>query len=56
MPRMTSTQKLPIVGELLREKPRIMPTMTAMPAAALANCWPTRATIWVRYDIVDSPT
>ena len=43
-----STQKLPIVGELRRAKPRTRAMATAMPTAALTNCCTVRAAIWVK--------
>ena len=55
MPRTVSTQKLPMVGEPLREKPRMMPSATQMPTAGVTNCCTVRAIIWERYDIVSSP-
>ena len=55
MQRVMSTQKLPIVGELRREKPRTMAMATAMPTAGLTNCWKVSAPIWEKYDMVVSP-
>ena len=55
MQRVMSTQKLPIVGELRREKPRTIAMATAMPTAGLTNCWNVSAPIWEKYDMVSSP-
>ena len=55
MQRVMSTQKLPIVGELRREKPRTMAMATAIPTAALTNCCTVRTPIWEKYDMVVSP-
>jgi hypothetical protein len=48
MPRTRSTQKLPIVGEPLREKPRTRAIATAMPTDALTKFWTASAPIWER--------
>ena len=50
-----STQKLPIVDELRREKPRTSTMAATMPTAGLTNCWTVSAPIWEKYDIVVSP-
>ncbi len=55
MHRVMSTQKLPIVGELRREKPRTMAIATAIPTAALTNCWTVSTPICEKYDMVVSP-
>ena len=55
MQRVMSTQKLPIVGELCREKPRTTAMAAAMPPAALTNCCTVRTPIWEKYDIAVSP-
>jgi hypothetical protein len=55
MQRVTSTQKLPMVGELRREKPRTNAMATAIPTAGLTNCWTMSAPICEKYDIVVSP-
>ncbi len=54
-PRVMSTQKLPMVGELRREKPRTMAMATAMPMTGLSICSRVSAPIWEKYDIVVSP-
>jgi len=50
----TSTQKLPIVGEFRRAKPRTREMATAIRRGTyeLLN---VSAAIWVKYDIVVSP-
>ena len=50
-----STQKLPMVGDLRREKPRTSTMAAEIPTAALTNCWTVRAPIWEKYDIDVSP-
>ncbi len=55
MQRVTSTQKLPMVGELRREKPRAMAMAAAMPTAGLTNCSTVSTPIWEKYDIAVSP-
>ena len=54
-PRVMSTQKLPTVGELRREKPRTSTMAAQMPMTGLTNCSKVRAPICEKYDIVDSP-
>ena len=55
MQRVMSTQKLPIVGEFLRAKPRTMAMATAIPTAALTNCCTVSTPIWEKYDMAVSP-
>ena len=54
--RIMSTQKLPSVCVRLRTMPRISATATAAPAAADTKLCTASPAIWLRYDIVDSPT
>ena len=54
--RTRSTQKLPSVCVRRRTRPRISATATAAPAAADTKLCSARPAIWVRCDIVDSPT
>ena len=53
--RVRSTQKLPIVAEPRRARPRISATATAMPTAADTKFCTVRPAIWVRCAIVVSP-
>ena len=53
--RTTSTQKLPIVVDRRRISARMNATATAIPTAADRNCCTTKANIWLRWLIVDSP-
>ncbi len=53
--RIRSTQKLPIVFDPCRAKPRMSATATAMPTAAQTKFCTASAAICVRYDIVVSP-
>jgi hypothetical protein len=53
--RTTSTQKLPIVLAVWRAMPRTSAAAIAIPHAAEVKLWIARATIWEKYDIVDSP-
>jgi hypothetical protein len=46
--RTRSTQKLPTVSLVLRAKPRISATSTAMPVAAETKFWTVRPSICVR--------
>ena len=55
VPRVRSTQKLPIVAERRRTKPRISATATARPTAAETKFCTARPAIWVRWLIVSSP-
>ena len=55
MQRVMSTQKLPMVGELRREKPRVTAIATAIPTAALTNCCTVSTPICEKYDMVVSP-
>ena len=55
MQRVMSTQKLPMVGEFRREKPRVTAIATAIPTAALTNCCTVSTPIWEKYDMVVSP-
>ncbi len=55
MHRVMSTQKLPMVADLRRAKPRTIAMATAMPTAGDTNCWTVRAPIWEKYDMVVSP-
>ena len=55
MQRVMSTQKLPMVVELRRAKPRTRAMATAMPTAVLTNCCTVSAPIWEKYDMVVSP-
>ena len=55
MVRVRSTQKLPRVVERRRTRPRMMATMTAMPAAAETKFWTVRPIIWERWLIDTSP-
>ena len=48
MPRVRSTQKLPIVVELRRTRPRTSAIATAMPVAAEVKLRTARTVIWVR--------
>ena len=48
VPRVRSTQKLPMVWALWRAKPRISAISTAMPAAAETKFCTVSASIWVR--------
>ena len=52
---MTSTQKLPTVGDPFREKPRMTTRAAPMPTAGVTNCWTVSAIICERYDMVVSP-
>ena len=54
-PTVMSTQKLPMVGEFRREKPRTMAMATAMPMIGLIICCSVSAPIWEKYDMVVSP-
>ena len=53
--RTRSTQKLPMVRERERTRPRIRATITAMPAAAETKFCTASPSIWVRWLIVVSP-
>ncbi len=53
--RVRSTQKLPMVAERRRTRPRTRATATAMPTAADTKFWTARAAICVRWLIVISP-
>ena len=53
--RVRSTQKLPIVDDRRRDRPRISAASVAMPAAADTKFCTDRPTIWVRWLIVASP-
>ena len=55
MPRVRSTQKLPIVADLRRTRPRISATATRSPTAADTKFCTASPAIWVRWLIVDSP-
>ena len=55
MARVTSTQKLPTVGDPFLAKPRMMTSAAAMPTAGVTNCCTVSAIICERYDIVSSP-
>ncbi|GAA3159240.1 hypothetical protein GCM10020001_099080 [Nonomuraea salmonea] len=55
VPRTRSTQKLPIVADSRRAKPRTRATATAMPAAAETKFCTASAAICVRCPMVDSP-
>ncbi len=46
---------MPIVLTDWRAMPRTSAAATAMPAAAEVKLWIVSATIWEKYDIVDSP-
>ena len=46
--RVRSTQKLPSVAALVREKPRMNAARTAMPVAAETKFWTVRPSICVR--------
>ena len=50
-----STQKLPMVGEFRREKPRTKAMATAMPITGLSICSSVNAPICEKYDMVVSP-
>jgi hypothetical protein len=53
--RVMSTQKLPIVAEPLRTRPRINATATAIPTAADTKFCTVSPAICTRCDMVDSP-
>ena len=55
MHRVMSTQKLPMVGELRREKPRTRRWQQRCRPPALTNCWTVSTPICEKYDIVVSP-
>ena len=48
VPRTRSTQKLPIVAERRRARPRMRATATEMPTAADTKFCTARPAIWVR--------
>jgi len=53
--RVTSAQKLPIVFFCRRANPRNSAKASAMPVAAEVKLWMVSASIWLRFDSVDSP-
>ncbi len=53
--RTRSTQKLPMVVERRRTRPRMRAMATAVPAAADTKLWKARPPIWLRIDMVLSP-
>ena len=55
MHRVRSTQKFPMVADVLRENPRTKAMATTMPTAGETNCWTVRAPAWEKYDMVVSP-
>ena len=55
MPRVRSTQKLPIVERRRRTSPRMRAMATVSPTAADTKFCTVRPAIWVSCDMVDSP-
>src|SRR5512144_1398615 len=53
--RVQSNQKLPTPFAFSRATPRMTATAMAMPVAAERKLCKARPTIWVKWDIVDSP-
>ena len=53
--RTMSVQKLPIVGDVRRVRPRTSAIAMASPTAADTKFWTARPAAWVRWAIVDSP-
>ena len=46
-----STQKLPMVDEARRARPRMRATATAIPTAAETKLWTARPAIWMRWPV-----